>query len=104
MNIANRKETIPFCALKVVSKCAGVFANILYSLYVDLQRVADNYEVSCEKWCEEKATGVIIRNPSILAVQTRGYGSSAEVAGEDTVVLSMLLASQDHMGKVFSCC
>ena len=98
MNIANRKETIPFCALKVVSKCAGVFANIVYSLYVDLQLVADNYEVYCAKWGEEKATGVVIRNPSILAVQPRGYGSSAEVAGEDPVVLSAELAAARGSG------
>jgi hypothetical protein len=49
------------------------------------------------KWGFEKAVGVVIRNPALFTVATTGYGS-AEVAGDDAVVMSYVINATRPIG------
>lgn len=66
-------------------------------LLVDAEKVRANLATYTGKWGEEKALGVVTRNPALLAIPTTGYGS-AEVAGDDAVVLSYVIAYTRPIG------
>ena len=60
-------------------------------------RIIDNFEVYKEIYGLEKATGLIVRNPLILQVPTRGYGS-AETSGDETIFMSYVVAATRPIG------
>lgn len=60
-------------------------------------RVIDNFDVYKEIYGLEKATGLIVRNPLILQVPTRGYGS-AETSGDETILMSYVVAATRPIG------
>lgn len=67
--------------------------------FSNTDRIKDNFEVYSSKWGSDKALGVVTRNPSLLCVQTTGYGS-ASVAGDETVYASYLISATRPLGKV----
>ena len=60
-------------------------------------RVIDNFDIYKEIYGLEKATGLIVRNPLILQVPTRGYGS-AETSGDETIFMSYVVAATRPIG------
>eukprot|EP00597_Dinobryon_sp_UTEXLB2267_P016755 CAMPEP_0201092150 /NCGR_PEP_ID=MMETSP0812-20130820/707_1 /ASSEMBLY_ACC=CAM_ASM_000668 /TAXON_ID=98059 /ORGANISM="Dinobryon sp., Strain UTEXLB2267" /LENGTH=168 /DNA_ID=CAMNT_0047343553 /DNA_START=109 /DNA_END=615 /DNA_ORIENTATION=+ len=78
-------------ALKIVSTVPEV-------LVIKPQLVKDNFAMFESKWGFEKTLGLVTRNPNILSVATRGYGS-AEVAGDETLYASYLIAATRPIGK-----
>mmetsp|Transcript_35787 Transcript_35787/g.47239 ORF Transcript_35787/g.47239 Transcript_35787/m.47239 type:complete len:228 (-) Transcript_35787:553-1236(-) len=62
-----------------------------FVLTLDPKKNKANFEVFENTYGTEKALGLITRNPGILAVPTTGYGS-AEVAGDDAIVMSYIIA------------
>jgi len=77
-------------------ECVRAVPNVLLQ---PKNQVSGNFEVFVGKWGVEKATGVVQRNPLLLAIPTTGYGS-AEVAGDDAVVLSYVIAYTRPIGGV----
>lgn len=62
-------------------------------------RIKGNFAVYTEKFGEDKARGMVERNPSLLFIPTKGYGS-AEVAGDDAMVMSYVIGYTRPLGKV----
>lgn len=78
-------------ALKIFKNAPTVFT-------VSEQRMTEVFDIYVnEKWGFEKARDVCIRNPNLLAVPVRGYGS-AEVAGDDAVSMSYIIAFTRPIG------
>ena len=66
-------------------------------LLLDAEKVRANLATYTGKWGEEKALGVVTRNPALFSIPVSGYGS-AEVAGDDAVVLSYVIAYTRPVG------
>ena len=66
-----------------------------YVLFADDTRLSDNLDLLNTSWGPEKAKQVILRNPNILSVATKGYGSlEASLAkgnGNDIVAASYVV-------------
>jgi len=77
---------------------AAAVRNAPLVMTVTDQRVRDNFAVYEEKWGTLKAQATVVRNPNILQVPTRGYGS-AETSDTETVVISYLVAFTRPFGK-----
>eukprot|EP01038_Epipyxis_sp_PR26KG_P011984 gene11984-16042_t len=75
-------------ALADITKDELIALNIVqtapYVLTITSNLCKDNFDVFSEKFGEDGALGLITRNPLILGVPTRGYGS-AETAGKETI-------------------
>mmetsp|Transcript_21777 Transcript_21777/g.36420 ORF Transcript_21777/g.36420 Transcript_21777/m.36420 type:complete len:224 (-) Transcript_21777:102-773(-) len=63
----------------------------------NVERSKANFEIYTETYGFDEAIGLITRNPNILAVPTRGYGS-AEVAKEDAMAMSYVIAFTRPLG------
>lgn len=74
--------------------------NVPDALVLNPTLCKDNFAVYSEKYGEEKAIGLVTRNPFILSVPTTGYGS-AETAGGETMVMSYIIAYTRPFGKIF---
>ena len=57
----------------------------------------DNWTVYRDKWGAEVAAATIVRNPNLLQVPTRGYGS-AETSDKETLVMSYVVAFTRPIG------
>jgi hypothetical protein len=75
-----------------------IVQNVPDSLGVPSERCQGNFNVFKAKFGFEGAVGLITRNPNLLSIPTTGYGS-AEVAGQDAVVLSYLINLTRPVGK-----
>jgi hypothetical protein len=73
-------------------------ANSPLVMTVSDARVRDNWKVYEQKWGFDKAAATIVRNPNILQVPTRGYGS-AETSEDETIYISYLVAATRPAGK-----
>lgn len=74
-----------------------IFMNSPSLFTVSEERMTQVFEVYVKKWGFEKAREVCMRNPNLLAVPVRGYGS-AEVAGDDAVAMSYVIAFTRPIG------
>lgn len=72
--------------------------NVPEVLLINSALIKANFDVFEKKFGEEKAIGLVQRNPNILSVPTKGYGS-AEVAGDETIVMSYVLNATRPIGK-----
>lgn len=84
---------------KSESKALNVVQAVPAVLTVSKERVKANFEVYEAKWGYEKTCGVLLRNPNLFNVPTRGYGS-AETSGEETIIVSYVVAATRPIGGV----
>lgn len=66
--------------------------------FEETEKYKQIFDIFEAKWDFEKAKGLLSRNPSLFNVPTSGYGS-AEVAGEETMVLSYVIDVTRPLGK-----
>ena len=86
---------------KAASEIAQIFPDIFF---VENKRLSENLELLVLNWGKEKTTEVLLRNPNILSVATRGYGSLeaslSKGGGGDMVGASYVVAATRPVGKI----